>query len=145
MRAASVREARRHVHPSSAEDVAHEALIRAWRQRSSCRDADPIPWLRTIVRREALRDLARTRQHEELFAAAAQDERAAQAVDSLPGRLDVRAAIRELSHDDQKLLWLRYAADMTQPAVAAAMGMPEGTVKVRLHRARRQMAGALTG
>lgn len=143
MHDASLREARRHVPPSSAEDVAHEALIRAWRQRSTCRETDPMPWLRTIVRREALRHFARSREHEELTPLSALDHGAAHELESLPDRLDVRSAVRALGPDDRKLLWLRYAADLTQPAVADALGLPEGTVKVRLHRARRQVAGAL--
>jgi RNA polymerase sigma-70 factor (ECF subfamily) len=143
MHAASLREARRQVPSSSAEDVAHEALVRAWRQRSTCRDADPMPWLRTIVRREALRHLTRSREHEELTPTSALDHGAAHELESLPERLDVRSAVRALGPDDRRLLWLRYAADFTQPAVADAMGWPEGTVKVRLHRARRQVAGAL--
>ncbi len=37
---------------------------------------------------------------------------------------------------DRAMLALRYREGMTQGQVAEAMGMPEGTVKVRLHRAR---------
>ena len=31
---------------------------------------------------------------------------------------------------------MRYEEDLTQPAIAARLGIPEGTVKVQLHRAR---------
>jgi RNA polymerase sigma-70 factor (ECF subfamily) len=31
---------------------------------------------------------------------------------------------------------LRYGEDLTQSAIARRLGIPEGTVKVRLHRAR---------
>lgn len=34
---------------------------------------------------------------------------------------------------------LRYGCDLTQPAVAQALKTPEGTVKVRLHRARQRL------
>jgi RNA polymerase sigma-70 factor (ECF subfamily) len=37
---------------------------------------------------------------------------------------------------DRALVWLRYEDDLTQPVIAERLGMPEGTVKVRLHRLR---------
>jgi RNA polymerase sigma factor (sigma-70 family) len=37
------------------------------------------------------------------------------------------------------MLHLRYAEDLTQGEVARRLGMPESTVKVRLHRARRRL------
>jgi RNA polymerase sigma-70 factor (ECF subfamily) len=72
------------------------------------------------------------------------DERDPDDLDAHPHRLDVRAALRRLSAWDQAALLMRYAADMTQPSIAAATGAPEGTVKVRLHRARNELRRALT-
>ena len=59
-------------------------------------------------------------------------------------RLDVRAAMGGLPAAERTVLTLRYAADMTQPAIARALGTPEGTVKVRLHRARNHLRRSLT-
>ena len=40
--------------PSEAEDIAQDALLRAWRRRSTLREADRRnQWLATIVRNEA--------------------------------------------------------------------------------------------
>jgi RNA polymerase sigma-70 factor (ECF subfamily) len=41
------------------------------------------------------------------------------------------------------VLHLRYAEDLTQIEVARRLGLPEGTVKVRLHRARGRLRRAL--
>jgi RNA polymerase sigma-70 factor (ECF subfamily) len=38
---------------------------------------------------------------------------------------------------------MRYGEDLTQAEVARRLGVPEGTVKVRLHRARRRLRGLL--
>ena len=57
---------------------------------------------------------------------------------------DVRVAIRALEASDRLLLLLRYWGDLTQPEVARATALPEGTVKVRLHRARERLRVALT-
>ena len=48
--------------PSEAEDIAQDALLRAWRRRSTLREADRRnQWLATIVRNEAFRRHARIR------------------------------------------------------------------------------------
>ena len=45
-----------------AEEVVQEALVRAWRSRSSCRTPEaPLPWCLQITRREALRLIGRQR------------------------------------------------------------------------------------
>src|SRR6202789_3792618 len=48
--------------PSEAEDIAQEALLRAWRRRSTLRDSGSRKqWLSTIVRNEAFRHYSRPR------------------------------------------------------------------------------------
>jgi DNA-directed RNA polymerase specialized sigma24 family protein len=37
------------------------------------------------------------------------------------------------------LALLRYEADLEHPRIAGLLGMPEGTVKVRLHRIRQRL------
>jgi RNA polymerase sigma-70 factor (ECF subfamily) len=51
-------------------------------------------------------------------------------------RADLHAALGQLNERDRQLLELRYGEDLTQAAIARRLGLPEGTVKVRLHRAR---------
>ena len=60
-------------------------------------------------------------------------------------RVDIDRVLEDLSTDDRRLLELRYTDDLTQPAVAVALGIPEGTVKVRLHRLRSRLRVALEG
>jgi RNA polymerase sigma factor (sigma-70 family) len=50
---------------------------------------------------------------------------------------------RDLPELDRKLIALRYERDQTYERIAARLAMPEGTVKVRLHRARRQLRQVL--
>ncbi len=49
------------------------------------------------------------------------------------------AALAELDPRDREVLLLVAWADLTYPQVAAAMDVPVGTVRSRLHRARRRM------
>jgi RNA polymerase sigma-70 factor, ECF subfamily len=55
---------------------------------------------------------------------------------------DLHAALARLSEPDRKLLEMRYEEDLTQAAIARRLGIPEGTVKVRLHRARNKLRQA---
>lgn len=52
---------------------------------------------------------------------------------------DLHAALDRMSERDREILELRYAKDLTHPAIANKLGIPEGTVKVRLHRARQKL------
>jgi RNA polymerase sigma-70 factor (ECF subfamily) len=119
--------------------MAQEAVLRAWRMRRSCRSRDPSAWLRRIAYRESLRAIARDRECTPLATA---DEPADLdgGVEALPELVDLGAARAALEPLDRRLIALRYDADMTQAAIAELLGMPEGTVKVRLHRARRALA-----
>ena len=121
---------------SEAEDIAQEALLRAWRRRSTLRDSGSRKqWLSTIVRNEAFRQHARLRPDPTAtieFREGAEDEQVLAAVELA----DLQAALGLLSERERVLLSLRYEEDLTQPAIAARLGIPEGTVKVQLHRAR---------
>jgi RNA polymerase sigma-70 factor (ECF subfamily) len=128
--------------PSEAEDIAQDALLRAWRRRSTLREADRRnQWLATIVRNEAFRQHARIRPDPvstiETYEGA-EDEQVVATVE----RADLHAALKRLSEKDRELLQLRYDEDLTQAAIARRLGIPEGTVKVRLHRARDKLRRA---
>ena len=129
--------------PHDADDAAQEAAIRAWRRRFTCRRSDdPGPWVRQIARREALRVAARRRasalEEQEVPATCAQP------ADEVHDRLDVRRALDTLRADDRLVLRARYELDLEQRTIADALGIPEGTAKVRLHRARVRLRHALS-
>jgi len=128
--------------PSEAEDIAQDALLRAWRRRSTLREADRRnQWLATIVRNEAFRQHARVRPDPTAMIETyegVEDERVVAAVE----RADLHAALKLLNDRDRHLLELRYNEDLTQQAIARRLGIPEGTVKVRLHRARDKLRRA---
>jgi RNA polymerase sigma-70 factor, ECF subfamily len=124
---------------AEAEDIAQDATVRAWRRRATLRDgAARKSWLATIVRNEALRELARKRPAptDQIEGAhGSDDERVLATVE----RADLHAALERLSKRDRQLVRLRYNEDMTQEAIARRLGIPLGTVKVRLHRVRARL------
>jgi RNA polymerase sigma-70 factor (ECF subfamily) len=122
--------------PSEAEDIAQDALLRAWRRRSTLREADRRnQWLATIVRNEAFRQHARVRPDPIATIETQEGVEDARVVGTVE-RADLHAALDRLNDRDRQLLELRYNEDLTQAAIARRLGIPEGTVKVRLHRAR---------
>lgn len=131
--------------PGEAEDIAQDALLRAWRRRSTLRDAERRnQWLAAIVRNEAFRQHARVRP--DLSATielreGEEDEAVLAAVELA----DLHAAMEALSERDRRLLEMRYEEDLTQATIARRLGVPEGTVKVRLHRARAKLRSLYAG
>jgi RNA polymerase sigma-70 factor, ECF subfamily len=124
---------------TEAEDIAQDALLRAWRRRSTLRDAGSRKqWLATIVRNEAFREYGRVRPNPVSTLELDQgvdDERVLATVE----RADLHAALGRLNDRDRQLVRLRYDEDLTQAAIARRLGIPEGTVKVRLHRVRAKL------
>jgi RNA polymerase sigma-70 factor (ECF subfamily) len=53
--------------------------------------------------------------------------------------IDIARALDGLSSNQRKLIALRYPHDYSQPEVARRLAIPEGTAKVRLHRARKRL------
>jgi RNA polymerase sigma-70 factor (ECF subfamily) len=132
---------------SVAEEVAQEAVIRAWRFRASCETpARPAGWLRQITRREAIRFAEREAAARERSDAVAAECASLSGEDASPlTRIVVEEALGQLDPEDRLLIRLRYEADLTQPRIAELLGMPEGTAKVRLHRLRAELRKAMGG
>jgi RNA polymerase sigma-70 factor, ECF subfamily len=123
-----------------AEEAVQEALIRAWTRRQDCRSPEaPIPWMLEITRNESRRLLAR-RARRKRSGEGESDAREPEVEDdeltSTTTRVTVEQALSRLEDADRRVLRLRYSDDLTQAEVARQLGVPERTVKVRLHRAR---------
>ncbi len=127
---------------ADAEDAAQAAVMRAWRHRHACRDAlAPEPWVRAIARREALR-VAERRRGEDV--SGVDDDRHGRSDErDHAGWLDLRGALATLSAEDREIFLRHYWGDQSCAQTAAALGMPEGTVKIRLMRGRGRLRAHL--
>jgi RNA polymerase sigma-70 factor (ECF subfamily) len=128
-------------HPDDAEEAAQEALLRSWRNVAQCRGDEIGAWTRQIGRNEALRLAARrTRRRLEVPTGEVPETGVFDCdLERVPLIETVRGALRQMTTADQLLIRLRYTEDLTQPQLAEVLDLPEGTVKVRLHRARARM------
>jgi RNA polymerase sigma factor (sigma-70 family) len=121
-----------------AEDITQQVFVSAWRSRDSLReDAGSLPgWLATITRRRCA-DLAAAR------ARTSHTEQAAAAVATLPMPADPARAVEEVtiahtlaSLGEPRTTIVRMAVidDRRHEDIAAALGMPLGTVKSHIRR-----------
>jgi RNA polymerase sigma-70 factor (ECF subfamily) len=132
---------------ASAREAAHNAWSIAWKRLGTVREPTRIrEWLVAISVNEA-RQLARRAQRHRLreipveeLAPAAGDP--ADDIDLV----DLERALGGLSHDDRRLLALRYVAGLDSTVIASRLGMSASGVRSRLSRTlerlRRELDGA---
>ncbi len=130
---------------ADAEDVAQEAFLRAFQKADSLREAEKFrAWVARISFRLALnrqrgtrRRLARDTAWQTMETATSFDgQRAAEqrlTLDSLRRRIDA------LPEKLQSALRLSLVAGMDAEEVGAVLGIPAGTVRSRVHAARKQL------
>ncbi len=122
---------------AAAEDAAQEAMLLIWRHQMSCRTPErPWGWIAAIAHREAVRA---TRQPSPEVLNDADAPAAPWDESEHLGQLDLHRALAQLAPAERALLAARYWADLTQEQVAHQLGLPAGTVKVRLHRLRARL------
>jgi len=141
---------RRYLHhrigdPGIAEDLAAETFARAFAARASFADqgAGVRAWLFAIAT-NLLRDELRAATRRRALTERLRREPAAQ-VAPLPGDPELAAALRTLRRDELDVLLLFAWAELSYDEIAAALALPVGTVRSRLHRARRRLRAVLAG
>jgi RNA polymerase sigma factor (sigma-70 family) len=134
-----------------AEDAVQEAFVRAYRALDRFRDGVPFrPWLLRIAvntarnRRRSARRRAGLRLRAEARADRDATNPSAEAI-VLAGeqRRLLLDAVNALAPDDRLVIGARYFLDLPEAEIAALAGVPSGTVKSRLFRARAKLAKAI--
>lgn len=127
-----------------AADVVAIVFLEAWRRRETVRliDGSLLPWL-LVTATNTARNLTRTAR------------RYGSLLDRLPPPLyvpdpadgfdntDATDALRRLPLRDQQVIVLSVLDGLSDGEVAEALGIPVGTVKSRLSRAKRRLGAAL--
>ena len=120
-----------------AEDVVQESLLRAWKSLDALRDdAAAKHWLLTIVRRENARYFER-RRLDTVDVDELTPSQEALLADQPDHELDdVREAIYRLDDDYREPLVLQVLMGYSTNEIGELMGLRQGAVLTRLHRAR---------
>jgi len=132
-----------------AEEAVQQAFVQAWRAAGGFDPERPLgPWLRSIVRRTAIDAWRRERRHQaHALDDVAQDDLPSIAPPSIEDASDVwdlRLALDRLPPADREVLRLAHLEQLTQPEIAAHLGIPLGTVKSRTHSAYGKLRAALS-
>jgi RNA polymerase sigma-70 factor (ECF subfamily) len=131
-----------------AEEAVQEAFVRAWRASAAYDPArsSQRTWLFAILRNVVI-DLVRARRSRPSLAVDPGDEGAADlaedGIDRMLTLWQVEAALAELADDHRHVLVEVHWRGRPYADVAAELGIPEGTVKSRVHYGLRAMRGAL--
>ncbi|MBL0718887.1 RNA polymerase sigma factor [Piscinibacter sp. Jin2] len=133
----------------AAEDVAHDVFLRVWRYASSYdpqKVGRPEAWLFQIARNQAMNHAV---QRAKVIQLDQEDGESADITawqdghedgrDRLFDRVSARSeafaqALRALPSHYRQVLFLRFHHDLSNPEIAAQLGLPVGTVKTWLRR-----------
>lgn len=126
---------------SDAEDAVQEAFVTALRKRHELtRVENPEAWLRTVAvnrMRVGWRHAAVVRKCQ------ARVPGPQRPVEVGPEHVAIVTALSTLDADQRRVVVLHHLADLGTAEIAIELGIPEGTVKSRLARARTRLAGLL--
>ncbi len=128
---------------ADAEDLVQDTLLRAWRGLDGFDGAHPRAWLLTVLRHTEINRHRRRRPElldepdgpAERHLAAAEPSAEQVVLDRAFGAV-VEAALLDLPPVMRQAVLLADVDGLSYAEIAAALGVPEGTVASRLHRAR---------
>jgi RNA polymerase sigma factor (sigma-70 family) len=133
---------------SAAEDLTSTVFLEAWRRRNEARPqvASALPWLygiATMLTRNHHRTLHRYREALDRIPPPEPErdvaEDVAARVDAERRLVRILVALRQLPRQDREILELAATEQLSHAEIAVALGVPVGTVKSRLSRARQRL------
>ncbi|MDH3226819.1 MAG: sigma-70 family RNA polymerase sigma factor [Thermoleophilia bacterium] len=143
------RVAARIVGPSDAEDVAQDALLRAFHRLDQFRGEAPFrSWLLRITQNAALNFLEKRRAIPVAEADQMAEEQSLReggpkspvsSIEDSERRDRLRMKISQLREQHRDVLVMRDLGELSYEEIAEVTGTPLGSVKGRLHRARREL------
>jgi RNA polymerase sigma factor (sigma-70 family) len=132
-----------------AEEVVSLTFLDAWRLRGKLDEdgGSPRPWLLGIATNVTRNTRRAARRHAAAVARLPRDEAVRDFADEVAGRVDdaarldlVRTALAKLRRAEREVLALCVWGGLDYAAAAEALGVPVGTVRSRLSRARTKLA-----
>ena len=128
----------------TARDVLQGALVQIWRDLPTLREPDLFDaWSRKVVVNACRSARRRPRLPIASIDRAPSEPMVGDSQASVAVRDEVERAFARLSVDHRAVLVLQYYEDLPLAEIAASLGISEGTVKSRLHAARRAMRAAI--
>jgi RNA polymerase sigma-70 factor (ECF subfamily) len=122
-----------------AEEICQETFVKVWRALPSFQYRCPLgTWIYKIAKNTSVSHLRLQTKHRYLPLTALPDIASRRYPDSR--RLEVRDLVRRLPEKQRRAVELFYLQQWPIRDIAALLGIPEGTVRNRLHCARHALA-----
>jgi RNA polymerase sigma-70 factor, ECF subfamily len=129
---------------AGADDVVQETLLRAWRTPRILEDpATARAWMLTVARHLVIDESRSARRRHEVLLPEAPERETPDATDALFEAMLVEEALAGLSIEHRGVIVRAYYGGRSVAGIAAELGIPEGTVKSRLHYGLRALRLAL--
>ena len=121
-----------------ADDAVQSALLTAWREIRSLRNAEAFePWLHRILTNACYREARRRRRRsEELWLLPFEPVHGPDEYATVDHRDQLERAFRRLTVEQRAVLVFHHYLGLPLPEVAERLGIPLGTVKSRMHHAK---------
>jgi RNA polymerase sigma-70 factor (ECF subfamily) len=133
-----------------ADDVQQEVWLSVYRSIATLANPRAFrTWLFSTTRRRALDYLRKRRREQELIVDAGDDTLGVHevadesSIDALDGQ-DLASVLADLPPPQREVLLLRFQDEMSYNEIAVIVGCPVGTVKTRIHHAKRKLHDILT-
>ena len=134
--------------PTTAEDIAQEAFIKAYRNLETFRSGSKFStWIYRITYNTAIDHIRKRKDEVELAewdGASDTDTPEESAVNRETSR-QVRDALKQISPDYRRVLELFYFSGKKYREVAEIMDLPINTVKTYIYRGKKELLGVLQG
>jgi RNA polymerase sigma-70 factor (ECF subfamily) len=128
----------------SAGDVLQVTLLRIWRDLPSLKDPNLVEaWAYRVLVRACHDHLRKERRQAPALHLLATDGVQADPAISIADREQLDRAFRRLTGEQRTVIVLQYYRDLTLPQIAEILGLPVGTVRSRLHYAKRALRSAI--
>jgi RNA polymerase sigma-70 factor, ECF subfamily len=129
---------------ADAHDVVQEAFVATWRNLPKLRDRTRFDaWLNATIANRCRDALRRRRRSREVGLDDALDLSSEDATGSAAGMAALSSSFDRLNVDQRHLLVMHHLHRVPVADLARELGIPEGTVKWRLHAARAALTRAL--
>ena len=138
-----------------AEDVMQEVFLKLWRNWSKVQIATVRPWLLRVTRNACFDHLRRRRSSTRVLLPDSDPQgiESSPALDAGPEALAQRAdfrrhlarALEQLAEPYRSILILREIQQLRYHEISKVLDLPLNTVRVYIHRGRRQLREALVG
>jgi RNA polymerase sigma-70 factor, ECF subfamily len=129
---------------AGADDIVQETLVRAWRHPRILDEPESArSWLITVARNLVIDEARSARRRHESPVAEPPERASADDADALLDALLIEDALAAIGADHRAVIVAAYYGGRTVAQTSAELGIPEGTVKSRLHYGLRALRLAM--